>query len=581
MTCRWLLFSGFSPGADDSGRLVRRAALELSQRHRVLLWDAAGSSAPQTPPAKSWSQLLPYRKAFSPDLLRNFLRAESGSLCLLSGAFSQGLPDEGPLLQLIQNSFDFVMVSAPPVWDGVYLAFLDRAHQVFFTVPPGMDPAAAVRPHLEQLSKYKFPKALARVIPASDQPEDVRSLVRRLETFTDTSDAASPTAADTREIKNRIHERLLETSPADVCGSPDKTRTLLENLLSEETGLPPSRETRERVFSDLLHQVTGLGPLEPLLNDPSVTEIMVNGPEALFVEKQGRLHPAGVRFESETQLRAVIDRIVAPIARRVDESAPLCDARLPDGSRVHIVLPPLALEGPTVTIRKFSETPFNLESLVQRGALSAEMGEFLGRCVRGRKNIVVSGGTGSGKTTLLNVLSGLIAGDERIVTIEDAAELRLRQPHVVRLESRPANAEGRGAVSIRTLVINALRMRPDRIVVGECRGGEALDMLQAMNTGHDGSLTTLHANSPRDALGRLETLVLMAGIDLPVRVVREQIRSAVHLLVQVARFPDGARRIVSLTELTGMEGDVLTTAEVFRFHAGRFESTGLVPQGVR
>ena len=304
------------------------------------------------------------------------------------------------------------------------------------------------------------------------------------------------------------------------------------------------------------------------------------GVSRMNVEKKGRLYPTEVYFDSEMQLRKVIDRIVAPIGRRVDESTPLCDGRLADGSRVNIVLPPLALDGATLTIRKFMQKRLGLEDLLQFGAMNEGMARFLTRCVQARKNIVVSGGTGSGKTTLLNILSGLIAPDERIVTIEDAAELRLQQSHVVRMESRPANAEGQGAIPIRRLVMNALRMRPDRIVVGECRGGEALDMLQAMNTGHDGSLTTLHANSPRDALGRLEALVLMAGMDLPVRVVREQIKSAVHLIVQIARLTDGSRKVISITEVTGMEGDVLTTAELFRYRAGSFESTGLVSQRV-
>jgi pilus assembly protein CpaF len=330
------------------------------------------------------------------------------------------------------------------------------------------------------------------------------------------------------------------------------------------------------VLSELLDQVLGLGPIEPLLKNPDMTEVMVNGPKTVFVEQKGTLHETNVQFESDAQLRGVIDRIVAPLGRRVDESTPLCDARLPDGSRVNIVLPPLALDGPLLTIRKFPKHRLTMDELIHLGALDGAMRDFLESCVQNRKNIVVSGGTGSGKTTLLNSLSGFIAPTERIVTIEDAAELRLQQPHVVRLESRPANAEGEGAIPIRRLVMNALRMRPDRIVIGECRGGEALDMLQAMNTGHDGSLTTVHANSPRDALSRIEALVLMAGIDLPLRVIREQIKSGIQVIVQVTRLNDGCRKIVSITEIVGMEGDTLTTSELFRYRAGRFEPTGLV-----
>jgi len=290
-------------------------------------------------------------------------------------------------------------------------------------------------------------------------------------------------------------------------------------------------------------------------------------------------------------LRTIIDRIVAPIGRRVDESMPLCDARLADGSRVNIVLPPLALDGPVVTIRKFGQKSLSFNDYIRLGSLTQEMADFLNSCVLKKKNVVIAGGTGSGKTTLLNALSGLIPDEERIVTIEDAAELRLQKPHVVRLESRPVNAEGQGAIPIRQLVINALRMRPDRIVVGECRGGEALDMLQAMNTGHDGSITTVHANSPRDALGRLETLVLMAGIDLPVRVVREQIRSAVHIIVQQTRMADGSRKITSITEITGMEEGIILSQEIFRFRQcgldiegriqGVFENTGIMPTFMR
>jgi pilus assembly protein CpaF len=319
------------------------------------------------------------------------------------------------------------------------------------------------------------------------------------------------------------------------------------------------------MVEQLVNDVLGLGPLEGLLADPEVTEVMVNGPDLIFVERLGRLHESPVKFENTEQLMLVIDRIVSGIGRRIDESSPMVDARLKDGSRVNVVIPPLALRGPTVTIRKFSKDPFTVDDLIRFGSGTSEMFDFLRACVRSRLNVVVSGGTGSGKTTTLNILSGFIPDDERIVTIEDAAELQLRQEHVVTLETRLANVEGRGSVRIRELVINALRMRPDRIVVGECRSGEALDMLQAMNTGHDGSLTTVHANSPKDALSRLETMVLMAGAELPSRAIREQIASAVNLICHQMRLRDGTRRITHITEVMGFDGEHIELQDIFVF----------------
>ncbi len=330
-----------------------------------------------------------------------------------------------------------------------------------------------------------------------------------------------------------------------------------------------NREIRLKLVNETLNLAFGLGPLEPLLQNDHISEIMVNGPHQIYVEKRGRLEKTEVRFLDDLQLRTVIERILAPIGRRIDESQPYVDGRLPDGSRVNAIIPPLSLNGPVLTIRKFSKRKLTVEDLVQFGSLTQEASEFLGACVRSKKNIVVSGGTGSGKTTLLNVLSNFIPSHERVVTIEDSAELQLSQDHVVRLESRPANLEGKGQVAIRDLVINALRMRPDRIVVGECRGGEALDMLQAMNTGHDGSLTTTHANSPRDALSRLETMCLFTGLDLPLRAIREQIARAIHLVVQQSRLPDGKRSVTQISEIQGMEGDVVITQDVFAYEEGK------------
>ena len=372
--------------------------------------------------------------------------------------------------------------------------------------------------------------------------------------------------------RKRIHERLLDTIDLrrrDLNRMSDdelrgETTALVREIIAAEASLPPGLD-RERLCREVLDEAIGLGPLEALLADEAVSEIMVNRFDQIFVERGGRIAPHPTTFTSDRAVLGVIERIVAPLGRRIDESSPMVDARLRDGSRVNAIIPPLALKGPTLTIRKFARRALEVEDLVRLGSLSHEMAAFLRICVEQRRNIVVSGGTGSGKTTFLNLLSNFIPDGERIITIEDAAELRLRHSHLVSLEARPANLEGRGAISIRDLVRNALRMRPDRIVVGECRGGEALDMLQAMNTGHEGSMTTLHANSLRDALARLETLVLMAGMDLPLAAIREQIASAVDIVVQQTRFACGARRVTSITELTGMEGGRIQLQELFRF----------------
>ncbi len=383
-----------------------------------------------------------------------------------------------------------------------------------------------------------------------------------------------------------LHHRLLQTIDLrrlDVRQlTSEQLRTdagaLLEAILAEDP--PPPGLEPARLIEDTLDEVVGLGPLERLMADPAITEIMVNGPHRLFVERGGRLQAATASFSSEAAVRAVIDRIVAPIGRRIDESSPMVDARLPDGSRVNAVIPPLAIDGSAITIRRFSSQRLRAADLVANGCADERMMRFLERCVACRRNLVIAGGTGSGKTTLLNLLAGHIGAGERLVTIEDAAELDLNHRNLVRLEARPANAEGRGLVAIRDLVRNALRMRPDRIIVGECRGGEALDMLQAMNTGHDGSLTTVHANSARDALSRLETMVLMAGMDLPLQAIREHIAAAVHIVVQQTRAADGTRRIVEITEITGTEGTRILMQPLFRHRHGRFEACGHLPRDV-
>ncbi|WP_134683982.1 CpaF family protein [Brevibacillus migulae] len=388
-------------------------------------------------------------------------------------------------------------------------------------------------------------------------------------------------------LKTKLHNRLV----SEVFSKKGEIDTLsLEaeiSLLLAEEAVPMTRTEKQRFIEGMMAEIQGFGPIDPLLKDPSISEVMVNSPQLIYVERNGKLERSHVQFRDNDHVLRIIDKIVAPLGRRIDESSPMVDARLPDGSRVNAIIPPLALKGPCITIRKFSKDPFTIDDLVRFGTLTEEMALFLRACVEARLNVVVSGGTGSGKTTTLNVLSSFIPSDERIVTIEDAAELQLRQDHVITLETRAANLEGKGAITMRDLVKNSLRMRPDRIVVGEVRSGEALDMLQAMNTGHDGSITTGHANSPRDILRRLEVMVLMAGMDLPVRAIREQIASAVDLIVQQTRLKDGSRRITHITEVMGMEGEQITLQDIFLFQEkgrneqgrviGRQVPTGIVP----
>jgi len=411
--------------------------------------------------------------------------------------------------------------------------------------------------------------------------------------------AARPGARHRRNVdpflalKRTVHQTLLDSLGPKLYDSKltqseleQQVRTTLQEVLAQ-TDTPLTVADRARVAQEIADDILGYGPLEPYLRDPEVTEVMVNGCEAIYVERAGRIHEVEGTFSDEAHLRRTIDKIVARVGRRVDEASPMVDARLPDGSRVNAVIAPLAIDGSLLTIRKFSSEPYTVDDLVGFGTLTPGTVQFLQQSVRGRLNILVSGGTGAGKTTTLNALSSFIPGDERVITIEDAAELQLHQAHVLRLESRPPNIEGKGEVRIRELVRNALRMRPDRIVVGEIRDAAALDMLQAMNTGHDGSICTVHANSPRDVLSRVETMVLMAGIDLPVRAIREQVSSAIDLIVHQTRFRDGTRRLTHITEVVGMEGDVITLQDIFVFdHAAGFDEDGralgsLVPTGLR
>ena len=391
------------------------------------------------------------------------------------------------------------------------------------------------------------------------------------------------------DLKTRVQNRLL----SELDPSMDVTRTgevrntiqdLFEQVLAEEN-IVLSRPEKQRLFEQISAEILGYGPIQTLLEDDTITEVMVNGAKNIYIERAGKIIRVPVAFESDEHVLRIIDRIVAPLGRRIDESSPYVDARLPDGSRVNAVIPPISLVGPVLTVRKFAKNPITLEQLIEYGTITPEALQFLKACVESRLNLVISGGTGSGKTTLLNILSQFIPSDERIVTVENAAELQLRQEHVVTLESRPPNIEGRGEVTIRQLVINCLRMRPDRIIVGEIRDEAALDMLQAMNTGHDGSMTTAHSNSPRDTLARLETMVMMAGMELPIRAIREQVSSAIDLIVHQERMRDGTRKVVNITEVSGMEGDVITMTDIFVFEQSGFEGGKIIgrlrPTGLR
>lgn len=396
------------------------------------------------------------------------------------------------------------------------------------------------------------------------------------------------TDQDLIRLKKYLIENISRAIEAEGITAEQRDEFIKQSIqgVYEQANLKLPQDVQRMIFENVLNELLGYGPLQPLLSDPDVTEVMVNGPKNVYIEKKGQLIKTSVAFDDDNHVLHVIDRIILPLGRRVDADSPTVDARLPDGSRVNAVVPPVAIDGPSITIRRFSKDKLGIKDLVDFGSITKKMAEFLRACVLSHLNIMISGGTGSGKTTLLNVLSSFIQEEERIVTIEDAAELQLQQSHVLRMESKPENTDGQGGVTIRDLVRNSLRMRPDRIVVGEVRGGEALDMLQAMNTGHDGSLTTVHANSPRDALARLETLVLMAGLELPLKVVRQQIASAVDLIVQQSRLSDGSRKVIAVTEVAGMEGDTVVLTDIFKFEQSGINSDGKVmgelkPTGIR
>jgi len=426
-------------------------------------------------------------------------------------------------------------------------------------------------------------KLSERVKQAVDEKSQSKTLTRRPAARSEDAPSGDPLGGYKQRIQETLYEKLGPDAFAAEGGEDGLRRAVtneLKRLIADE-GMPLSPEETEQLVEDISENILGLGPVQRFLDDPDVTEIMVNGTEPIFVERNGKLFETSSRFIDEGHLMRVIDRIVSLVGRRVDEASPMVDARLSDGSRVNAVIPPLSVDGPTLTIRKFSRDPYQIADLIRFGTVTDEIAAFLRICVEGRLNVLISGGTGSGKTTLLNVLSGYIPNDQRIVTIEDAVELQLHQRHVVRLESRPPNIEGKGMVTIRDLVRNSLRMRPDRIVVGEVRGPEALDMLQAMNTGHEGSLSTLHANRPRDALSRLETMVLLAGVDLPIKAIRDYVASAISLIVHLSRLKDGSRKITQIAEITGMEGETIALQDLFRFEYARGLGDGKVQGEIR
>jgi pilus assembly protein CpaF len=482
-----------------------------------------------------------------------------------NGTWTQGRRIEAPI----------PLSAGQEIGIGPYLLVVHRVPAGAAHVPPPIPPAQASEPPSPP------PTPAAQATPQTAAPAAAKSPFRAPPT--------DPKVAIRREIKNQIHRELVQrldlkrltAARVNAAELQQRARETLDAVIDDVRDKLPHGIDPDQLAIDIFNEALRLGPLEDLLADESVTEIMINGPHQVYVERHGKLELTDQSFMDDASVQAIIERIVSPIGRRIDESQPYVDARLPDGSRVNAIIPPLSLIGPCVTIRKFSRVPLTEADLIRFGTWTAEMANFLSICVQMRKNIIVSGGTGSGKTTLLNVLSDYIPDGERIVTIEDAAELRLGQTHLVRLEARPPNIEGRGAIIIRDLVRNALRMRPDRIIVGECRGGEALDMLQAMNTGHDGSLTTVHANSPRDVISRLETMVMMSGMDLPSRAIREQISSAIDMIVHEARFSDGTRRITHVTEVLGLEGTQTVMQDIFEFVQTGVDADGRILGALR
>lgn len=623
---KWVNVMGAKEGVGCSTVAWQMALHRYQQGDAVLLLEASPGSRE---PWRTWEDLKKIPRLAKADWVKSFLKGPQGVSCLKAsgGGFpGAGLPGGLEESEEIFSLFDWVICDLGSRWSPS-ACLLARPCRLLFVLNPDLHHLRETRRKLEALALSFFPRrrigwiawrwegnsflnreGVSEEIGLPCLGESIREAVEKLETlsFTDGDlsafnpallfetpapremsaprDAVAPRAPGEEvrpDLKEDILKQVLERMEKEgIQGDAKevlrpKALQILLHLLDEKNWDLAKVQDRSRFLEELLDELLGLGPLEGLLSDEKLTEILVNGTSAIYVEEEGRLKKTASRFAGRSSLQRVIDRILLPLGRRVDESSPMVDARLPCGSRVHIVLPPLALDGPVISIRRFSTRAISPADWIRLGSADEAMLQFLEGAVAGKKNILVSGGTGSGKTTLLNLLSSFVPPGERIVTIEDAAELRLNQPHVVRLETRPPNIEGKGEVTVRDLVRNALRMRPDRIVVGECRGAEALDMLTAMNTGHEGSLTTLHANSPRDALRRLETLVLFAGIELPLKAVRESIAGAIDLILQTGRVEGGGRKILSVTELEGLEESVYTLRDIFRYEKGIFQKMAI------
>lgn len=595
---RWITLMGVKDRVGSSAFVQSLAQTIQKKGQTVLLldWNAdyLGDASKRT--------LIDLQKIPQPvqaKWLYGFLQGEDGvpALSLAENRFAlKGLEPSTALqsLQGLESFFDWIVVDAGSRWNPYLLLLLNQTAQLLFVLNPEMDLVKELERKLEELAQLFFPKkrigwvgwrwsrdaflttaSLQETLSIGFFGETVDAVWKSLQDLPKSQGAVAPYSVSAPEPADHpIKIKLVALVQTQLSQQKEVAPAQLEKIIREvidAAGWLPTNVDRSRLLQELLDEFIGLGPIEPMMKNPNLTEILVNGTGAIYVEEAGKLKKTDQTFLDRDSLQRTIERILLPLGRRIDESSPMVDGRLGDGSRVNIIIPPLALEGPIISIRRFSCQAILPKDLIRNGSASKAMLEFLDEAVHNRKNILVSGGTGSGKTTLLNLLSSFIPKQERIITIEDAAELKLNQPHVVRLEARPPNIEGTGEVAIRDLVRNALRMRPDRIIVGECRGAEALDMLTAMNTGHEGSLTTLHANSPRDALSRLETLVLFSGMELPSKAIRDQIASAIDLIVQVARFGDGSRKIVSIAQLAGLENETFTLQNLFCYEDGTFK----------
>lgn len=593
----WITIMGVKDRVGASSFALALAKTIQQNQASVLLLDANGDYLGDSG-WRTMAELKKIPKPINAKWLHGFLNNSERvpSLSLAENRFHLSpVSPESILNQLsvLEPHFDWILVDAGSRWNSYLTAFLNQTEELLLVLgsQPGL--VKELERKIEELSRAFFPKtrigwvawnwsadsfltiaSLQEALPIASFGGEVETVWKKLNRLPDVPKGKEITSdLDTTPFRLKLVTAVQAKMEQQKNLSPDQLEKIIRDVLEAEAEFLPTDLDRKELIEALHNEFLGLGPLEPLLQDPNITEVLVNGPGSIYIETEGKLKRLDQGFLNGEALQRTIERILLPLGRRIDSASPMVDGRLPDGSRVNIIIPPLALAGPILSIRRFSRQVLLPEDLIEKGCANEAMLKFLEEAVWNRKNILVSGGTGSGKTTLLNVLSSFIPKEERIITIEDAAELKLNQPHVVRLEARPPNIEGAGEITIRDLVRNALRMRPDRIIVGECRGQEALDMLTAMNTGHEGSLTTLHANSPRDALSRLETLVLFSGLKLSPKAIREQIASALDLVVQVARFNDGSRKIVSMIRLTGLEGDIFTLQDLFFYENGEFKQS--------